>query len=69
MGRKISTERRDDVLQAIAENDNQHRIAGLARLLGLHPQAVTRIITALEDEDEKLVCEDDKGFLSIFRKK
>lgn len=69
MGRKISTGRKQDLLQAIEENDGQQRIAGLARLLNRHPQEITRTLTALEDDDKKHVCEDDKGFLSIFRKR
>ena len=68
MGRKINIARKDDILQAIDENDGRQRIAGLARLLGLHPQEVIRTLTALEDENDKVVCEDDRGFLSIFRK-
>ncbi|MDX1520213.1 MAG: hypothetical protein R3264_01125 [Anaerolineae bacterium] len=69
MGRKIDTARRKTVLQAIEENDGQQRIAGLARILNRHPQEITRTLAALEDEEEKWVFEDDKGFLSIYRKK
>lgn len=68
MGRKINTERKQAVLQAIKENDGALQAAGLAKLLNLHPQEVVRVLTALEDEAEKQVYEDDKGFLSFFRK-
>ncbi|HEX9924440.1 MAG TPA: hypothetical protein VGD99_17415 [Anaerolineae bacterium] len=68
MGRKINTERKQTVLQAIKENNENLQAAGLAKLLNLHPQEVGRVLTALEDEAEKLVYEDDKGFLGFFRK-
>ena len=68
MGRKINADRKERVLKAIEENDGLQRIAGLARLLNLHPQEITRTLVALEEEDDKYVCEDDKGFLGIFRK-
>jgi DNA-binding IclR family transcriptional regulator len=68
VGRKINTERKQTVLQAIKENNENLQAAGLAKLLNLHPQEVGRVLTALEDEAEKLVYEDDKGFLGFFRK-
>jgi hypothetical protein len=68
VGRKINTERKQVVVQAIKVNNEVLQAAGLARLLNLHPQEVVRILTALEDEPEKQVYEDDKGFLGFFRK-
>jgi hypothetical protein len=68
VGRKINIERKQAVVQAIKENDKVLQAAGLAKLLNLHPQEVVRVLTALEDEVEKQVYEDDKGFLGFFRK-
>lgn len=59
MGRRLNPFRRDAVLRAVEENDGQLRAGGLARLLGLHPQEVGRVLTALEDEADKSLVEDD----------
>ena len=67
MGRKIDVERREAVLRVIAEHDGQLQSAGVAKVLGAHPQEVSRVLTSLEDEDEKYLCEDNRGFLSIFK--
>ncbi len=67
MGRKVNSRRKQTIIQLVRKNDGQLRAAGIAKLLGLHPQEVTRTLTSLEAEAEKHVCEDDRGFLSIFR--
>ena len=64
MGRKIDSDRRETILKAIEDNSGGLRAGGVAKLLGLHPQEVTRVLTALEDEPEKHIYEDDDGFLS-----
>ena len=67
MGRKLNPFRREVVLKAVEEHDGQLKAGGLARLLGLHPQEIERVLTSLEDGDEKYLCEDDQGFLGIFK--
>lgn len=67
MGRKINSSRKQAILKAIAENDGQLRASNLATLLDLHPQEVSRVLTSLEDDPKKYLCEDDRGFLSIFK--
>jgi len=67
MGRRLNTDRREAVLKTIKQNDGRLKAAGVAKLLGVHPQEVSRVLTALEDEPEKALCEDDKGFLSRFK--
>lgn len=68
MGRKINADRTDNILSTVSENDGKLSAAGIAKLLGLHPQAVIRALTALESKPEKYLYEDDKGFLGIFKK-
>jgi len=68
MGRKIKADRTERILSTIGENDGKFSAAGIAKLLGLHPQAVIRALTALESKPEKYLHEDDKGFLGIFKK-
>ncbi len=66
MGRKINGDRTQDILKTVAENDCKLCASGVAKLLGLHPQEVSRSLTSLEDNPEKYLYEDDKGFLGIF---
>lgn len=67
MGRRIDPGRTDAILKTVQENDGKLQAAGIAKKLNLHPQAVVRILTALEEKPEKQLCEDDNGFLSIFK--
>ncbi|MEW5956223.1 MAG: hypothetical protein AB1801_00745 [Chloroflexota bacterium] len=67
MGRKINADRTEIVLKTVAQNNGQLCAGGIAKLLGLHPQEVSRVLTALEDQPDKQVCEDDRGRLSIFK--
>jgi len=46
MGRTINAERKETVLRTIDEHDGQLPAAGVARLLGLHPEEVNRVLTA-----------------------
>ena len=68
MGRKINKERLSDVVQTIAENDGQLRANDIAKQLALHPQAVNRLLSVVDNETETLLCEDDLGFLGIFKR-
>ena len=42
MGRKVSSNRKEDVVQTVRENDGKLRAAGVAKVLNLHPQEVNR---------------------------
>ncbi len=68
MGRKANSRRKQAIIQLVQKNDGKLRVAGIAKLLALHPQEVTRALASLEAEAEKHFCEDDRGFLSVFRK-
>ena len=68
MGRKVSIDRVVSVLKTIQEHDGQFRANDVAKQLGLHPQEVARILPAIGEETEELLCEDDRGFLSIFKR-
>jgi len=68
MGRKVRSTRKEDVLQAVRDHDGKLQAAAVARLLNLHPQEVNRTLAALEDEAEKYLFEDDRGFLGIFKR-
>jgi Mn-dependent DtxR family transcriptional regulator len=68
MGRKVNMERLSDVLETIRENDCKVRANDVARRLNLHPQVVTRLLPAFEEQTEELLYEDDKGFLGIFKR-
>jgi DNA-binding IclR family transcriptional regulator len=67
VGRNINPNRKQDILKTIAENNGQLRASNLARLLKLHAQEVSRVLTSLEDSPEKFLYEDDRGFLGIFK--
>lgn len=67
MGRKINPTRRAEVIKAVGEHHEQLKAGSIAKKLGLHPQEVTRVLTSLEDESEKMVYEDDDGFLGLFK--
>jgi len=68
VGRKVRSNRKEEVVQAVRDNDCKLQAAGVARLLNLHPQDVSRTLAALEDDDEKYLYEDDRGFLGIFKR-
>ena len=67
MGRRIDSNRRQTVLDVIEQHDGQLKAGALAKLLGLHPQEIARVLTSLEDEPDKYLSEDDRGFLSMFK--
>ena len=67
MGRKIDPVRRAKVIKAVGEHHEQLKAEEIAKKLGLHPQEMARVLTALEDEPEKVVYEDDDGFLGLFK--
>jgi DNA-binding IclR family transcriptional regulator len=66
VGRKIDPDRSQAILEAVQAGNGTVRAADLAKKLNLHPQEVSRVLTALEDKPVKQLCEDDRGFLSIF---
>ena len=68
MGRQVSLDRVVSVLKTIQEHDGQFRANDVAKQLGLHPQEVARILPAIGEETEELLCEDDRGFLSIYKR-
>jgi hypothetical protein len=68
MGRKMDSERLAEVMQTIQKHDGKYRANDVAKELGLHPQAVVRLLSATETARDSLLCEDDRGFLSIFKK-
>lgn len=67
MGRKVKPEHLDAVLKTIKENEGQVRANDVAKQLRMHPQAVARLLPAIGEETGELLCEDDRGFLSIFK--
>jgi len=67
MGRKVNPEKVVEVIKTIRENDGKLRANNVAKQLGLHPEEVARVLSTLEDGEEKVLYEDDKGFLSIFK--
>ncbi len=68
MGRKINFGRLSDFIETIRENDCKLRANDAAKQLGLHPQSITRLLVASEEQAEELLYEDDKGFLGIFKR-
>lgn len=67
MGRKVNTERLEEVLQTIRENDGQMRANDIAKELDLHPETVARLLAVADNESDELLTEDDQGFLGIFK--
>lgn len=67
MGRRVNLDKLHDVLDTIRENEGLVRANDIAKNLNLHPQAVIRLLTTVDDETDELLYEDDKGFLSIFK--
>ena len=68
MGRKVKPEHLAAVLNTIKANDGQVRAHDVAKQLKMHPQAVARLLPAIGEEAGELLCEDDRGFLSIFKR-
>ncbi len=68
MGRNINSDKVAEVIKTIQEHDGQLRANDVAKQLGLHPQEVARLLPAIGGTTEELLSEDDKGFLSIFKK-
>jgi hypothetical protein len=68
MGRKVNSERLEEVVQTIREHDGQIRANDIAKELDLHPEAVARLLAAADRESEALLIEDDQGYLGIFKK-
>lgn len=68
MGRKVNTERLEEVMQVIREHDEELRANDIAKELDLHPETVARLLAAADRESEELLIEDDEGFLGIFKK-
>lgn len=69
MGRKLNQDRLEDVLQTIKEHDGQYKANDVAKELDLHPQTVARLLASVDDHSTELLCEDDWGFLGIFKKR
>lgn len=68
MGRNTNTDRLAQVIQTIRQKDGQVRANDIARELDLHPQAVSRLLSAADEESGELLYEDDRGFLGIFKR-
>jgi predicted transcriptional regulator len=68
MGRKVNEQHVFLAQKIIQENDGKVRLADIAKKTGLHPQAVSRALTFMQDVADTLLQEDDKGFLGIFKK-
>lgn len=68
MGRKVNTERLEEVMQIIREHDEELRANDIAKELDLHPETVARLLAVADRESEELLIEDDEGFLGIFKK-
>lgn len=68
MGRKVNEDRVWEVMETINAHDGQYRANDIAEELGLHPQAVSRLLTATEYIGDDLLVEDDHGFLGIFKR-
>ena len=67
MARKVNLDNVKAVLETIQDKDSQIRANDIAKILNLHPQAISRLLPAVDDETDELLCEDDQGFLSIFK--
>jgi len=68
MGRKVNQDRLNAVVQTIRKHDNEYRANDVARELNMHPQAVARLLPAIDDHTTELLYENEKGFLGIFKK-
>jgi len=68
VGRKVNTQRLAQVLSTIEENEGKLRANDIAKQLGIHPQAIARLLPAFGTETEELLYEDDRGFLGIFKR-
>jgi len=68
MGRKVNEDRVWDVVETVKAHDGQYRANDIAEELGLHPQTVSRLLSATETVGDERLVEDDYGFLGIFKK-
>ncbi len=68
MGRKPNQERLERYEEAIPEYPGNIRPSQLARLLGVPSSTVQRDLPALEEQGTLLV-ENEKGLLSLFRRR
>lgn len=68
MGRKVNSERLEEVVQTIREHDGEVRANDIAKELDLHPETVARLLSVADRESEELLIEDDEGYLGIFKK-
>ena len=69
MGRKVNLQNVKNIVQNIQNHDGQLRAADIARETGLHPQAVARLLVAVEETAGILLQEDSQGRLGIFKRK
>lgn len=67
MGRKTDSNRVEEIARYVEEHPHSKPIE-IARELELHPSTVIRSLPALE-EAGILLSEDDRGRLSLFRKR
>ncbi len=68
MGRRPNPERLEQYEELIPEYPGKLRPAQLARLLGVPRSTVLRDLPALEEQGT-LLMEDERGLLSLFRKR
>lgn len=68
MGRKVNQDRVREVVETIKTHNGQYRANDIAQEMGLHPQAVSRLLAATEVTGNERLVEDDRGFLGIFKK-
>ncbi len=68
MGRKPNSARLDRYEELIPEYPDGIRPSHLARLLGVPRSTVQRDLPALEERGT-LLMEDERGFLSLFRRR
>ena len=68
MGRKANMSHIEAVIRAIQQNDGQVRANDIARMTGLHPEAVSRALARVPEYTGILLQEDDNGFLGIFKR-
>jgi len=69
MRRKVNLQNVKSIVQSIQNHNNQFRAADIAREMGLHPQAVSRLLAIIEETTGTLLQEDDQGKLGIFKRK
>ncbi len=68
MGRKANQQRIKTVVRVISDNDGRLRAADIARALGLSKSSIIRLLPTIDEGEEKCLAEDNRGFLSIFKR-